>query len=418
MRVGFISTRIAGSDGVSLEVGKWAEVLERMGHTCFYICGESDRPQLQSVIIPEAHFRHPLIAQLTQECFGRALRTLETTKKIHESVWRLKQALRRIIDRLQLDLIILENCVTIPLNIPLGVAAVQYVMETGIPCIAHHHDFHWERERFFLNAVEDYLNMAFPPPLPQMQHVVLSSQAAEEFSRRTGLSAHVIPNVMDFEHPPQPPDEYSSDLRKALGLEEDDLLILQPTRIVQRKGIEHAIELVRYLQDMHAKLVVSHYAGDEGYGYQRRIRRFASMLGVELILAQPWISHRRGRGADGRKIYSIGDVYQHADFVTYPSTYEGFGNAFLEAVYYRKPLLCNRYAIYRTDIEPCGFRAVLMEGFLTDEVVQEVRRVLCDKNYREEMVEQNYQLGLQYFSSQRVADELTTILAKPKLRPR
>ena len=43
-RVGFVSTRIAGTDGVSLEIAKWAEVIERVGIECYYIAGESDRP--------------------------------------------------------------------------------------------------------------------------------------------------------------------------------------------------------------------------------------------------------------------------------------------------------------------------------------------------------------------------------------
>ena len=30
--IGFISTRIAGTDGVSLEIEKWTEVLERNGY--------------------------------------------------------------------------------------------------------------------------------------------------------------------------------------------------------------------------------------------------------------------------------------------------------------------------------------------------------------------------------------------------
>jgi hypothetical protein len=50
--------------------------------------------------------------------------------------------------------------------------------------------------------------------------------------------------------------------------------------------------------------------------------------------------------ADGRKIYSLADIYPHADFVTYPSLIEGFGNAFLEAIYFRKPLLMQRYDGY------------------------------------------------------------------------
>ena len=39
LRIGFISTRFSGTDGVSLETAKWARVLEEMGHTCFYFAG-------------------------------------------------------------------------------------------------------------------------------------------------------------------------------------------------------------------------------------------------------------------------------------------------------------------------------------------------------------------------------------------
>jgi hypothetical protein len=44
------------------------------------------------------------------------------------------------------------------------------------------------------------------------------------------------------------------------------------------------------------------------------------------------------------------------------------------------PVLCTRYAIYRADIEPCGFQVILMESFLTDDVVDEVRRILNDED--------------------------------------
>jgi mannosylglucosylglycerate synthase len=60
-----------------------------------------------------------------------------------------------------------------------------------------------------------------------------------------------------------------------LGLAPDQYLFLQPTRIIQRKGIEHAIELTRRL-DLPAELVISHAAGDEGTEYERRVREFAA----------------------------------------------------------------------------------------------------------------------------------------------
>ncbi len=59
--IGFVSTRFAGTDGVSLETIKWVNVLNRLGLDCFYFSGESDWPKEVSYIVPEAHFDHPAI---------------------------------------------------------------------------------------------------------------------------------------------------------------------------------------------------------------------------------------------------------------------------------------------------------------------------------------------------------------------
>jgi glycosyltransferase involved in cell wall biosynthesis len=410
-RIAFVSTRISGTDGVSLEIEKWAAVLESLGHTCFYIAGlVDDRAPERSLVIPEAHFQYPDVAELTAAAFGGRLRDPVWSDRVRDLTARIDVQLTAAIERFDIDVIIAENCVTIPMNIPLGLALVELVMEPPVACIAHHHDFVWERDRFLVNCVDDYLVTAFPPRLAQIDHVVINTQAASEFSRRTGLPCAVIPNVMDFERPPAPGGP--GGLRAALGIGDDDIMVLQPTRIVQRKGIETSIELIRRLDDPRVKLVISHSAGDEGGAYAQRVTEYAALLGVELILADQIIG--AGRDVNGRR-YSIWDAYQEADLVTYPSTYEGFGNAFLEAVYHRKPILCNRYSIFRTDIEPLGFNTIEIDGFLTDEVIAEVRRVLDDAAYRQAMVENNYAIGQAFFSYRRVATELTAMLSAPNL---
>ena len=60
------------------------------------------------------------------------------------------------------------------------------ISETRIPTIAHHHDFFWERVRFSVNAVNDYLRMAFPPNLPNIEHVVINTAAQEELALVNG----------------------------------------------------------------------------------------------------------------------------------------------------------------------------------------------------------------------------------------
>jgi len=412
-RVAFVSTRIAGTDGVSLEIAKWANVIERMGMECYYIAGESDRPHERTYLIEEAHFNHPDILDISRRAFERELRTPELTNDIVKMKLSIRDKLRRAIDALGVEALIVENALTIPMNVPLGMALVAEIQEQRLPCLAHHHDFHWERERFLVNAVKDFIRYAFPPALPQIQHVVINSLAGEEFSRRTGLSCRIIPNVMDYANPPDPPDDYSRQFRKELGIADDDLLILQPTRVVERKGIEFAIELARRLAVDRAKLVITHASGDEGDAYAKRIREFAELLNVDVIFADKWISDQRGTADDGRKLFTIHDTYPQADLVAYPSTYEGFGNAFLEAVYHKCPIVCNRYAIYRTDIEPVGMRPVLFDGFPTDDTVDEIHKVLGDADYRKEMVDLNYEIANQFFSYEVLEEELRLIIERP-----
>lgn len=409
-RVAFVSTRVSGTDGVSLEIGKWAEVLNRLGVDCYYIAGESDRPADRSELIEEAHFNHPAIFSIRSQCFGQELRPEALTRAILATSHRLRKRLLTIVEKLQSDLLIAENALTIPMNVPLGLALLQVIQQTGIECLAHHHDFVWERERYMVNCIDDFLAAAFPPPLHQIHHVVINRLAAEQFSRRIGLPVRQIPNVMDFENPPEEPDDYALTFREEIGLAPSDILILQPTRVVARKAIEKSIELIRRLNEPRAKLVISHDIGDEGRDYADYLREYAEMLQVEIIFASDRIRDRRGLTAEGKKQFTIHDVYPQADLVTYPSTTEGFGNAFLEAIYYRRPIVCNRYTIYRTDIEPSGVRPIVFDGFLTDATIDQVRSVLDDPQYALDMAEYNYQAARQYFSYEVLEKRLQDIL--------
>jgi len=395
--VGFISTRIAGTDGVSLELEKWANVFEKFGLNCFYFAGELDRSPERSYLVEEAHFTHPEIKALHNKLYGVTRRDRAVSKKIYQLAIKLKDHLYDFVDKFAIDLIISQNANTIPLNIPLGIALTEFIAETGIRTLAHHHDFYWERDRFMVNAVSDYLSMAFPPVLPSIEHIVINSVADAQLSLRTGISAHIIPNVMDFDNPPPPPDEYTLDVKEALGIEADELFVLQPTRVVQRKGIEHAIELIHRL-GRKAKLVISHASGDEGYDYEQRLIDYSRLMKVNTIFVSEIINEQRGTATDGRKIYTLEDVYPYADLVTYPSTFEGFGNAFLETLYYKKPIVVNTYSIYIKDIKPKGFSVVEIDGYVTEKAVEQTKQILDDPALCQKMVDHNYELGKQYFS--------------------
>ena len=395
--VGFVSTRFAGQDGVSLESAKWAEVLWEDRHVSFWYSGKSDRKADISYVVPESYFGFSENLWLNERIWGTEKRSRLVTERIRDLADYIKGTLYQFVEKFDIDILIPQNALAIPMHLPLGIALTEFLSETRIPAIAHHHDFYWERTRFSVNAVPEYLDMAFPPSLSNMRDVVINQQAQEQLALRKGISSLVIPNVFDFDNPPEPPDDYASDVREELGLAPDDHFILQPTRVVPRKGIEHAIKLVSLLKDSKCKLVISHPAGDEGYEYKSMLKQLAREEEVDLRFVSDRVGEVRQRDGKGRKVYTLWDLYPHADLVTYPSAYEGFGNALLEAIYFRKPVLINRYSIFVRDIEPVGLRLLTMDNFVTPSLADHVRESLRNSDYRQEMVDHNYELARHFY---------------------
>jgi glycosyltransferase involved in cell wall biosynthesis len=397
-RIGFVSTRFAGTDGVSLESAKWAQVLWDHRHVSYWYSGLSDRQADVSMVVPHAYFGHPDIEWINRHSFGSRRRTPDVTQRIYALADYLKGTLYEFTRRFEIDILIVENALCIPMNLPLGVALTHFIAETGFPTIAHHHDFYWERDRFSVNGVSDILAMAFPPALPALQNVTINSFAQEDLSHRRGQSSILVPNVLDFETEPPEADDYAQHFRADIGLSDEDILFLQPTRVVPRKGIEHAISLVAALRDERCKLVISHASGDEGNEYLTMLQEMAEHQNVDLRLVDHCVGEYRTVDEEGNRIYTLADAYSQADFITYPSLYEGFGNALLEAFYFRKPVLVNRYSIYVADIEPKGAKVITMDGYITKEVVANVKRIIDHPEHREALVDFNYEVGKAFFS--------------------
>jgi mannosylglucosylglycerate synthase len=283
------------------------------------------------------------------------------------------------------------------MNISLGLAVADLVRRTRIHTLGHHHDFYWERPRFIANGIQDILDDAFPPRLPPMRHMCISTVMQQRLKAWRGLPSFYLPNVFDFENPHPLPDDYAQSFRRELGLSDDDLIVLQPTRVIRRKVIEKAIELVRKLDDDRLILLITGYEGDEPGGYGPWLREEANRSGIRYRFIADYVNSERG-DHNGHKVFTLWDIYPHAHFITYPSDYEGFGNALIETVYFRKPFVVHTYPVYLADIKPLGMQAVEYHYDITPEVLAATRRLIDDAALRESMVENNYRIGLEHFS--------------------
>lgn len=409
MNIGFVATRLAGVDGVSLEVAKLAHILRGMGHHIFYCAGELDRDAPPGRLVPEMHFSHPLAKRLHDEAFSTAHPPARLFREIYDSADSLRAELEAFVDEFKIDLIIPQNTNAIPMQLSLAVAITDLVKRTRIRTLCHHHDFYWERSRFISNGIQSILDEAFPPKLEPVRHMTISTVMQQRLYAWRGIQSFYLPNIFDFENPPAPPDDYAMTFKSELGLGEDDLIVLQPTRIIRRKVIEKAIELVRRLDDPRLVLIVTGYEGDEPGGYGAWLREEAERAGIRFQFIADYVGAERGERS-GHRVYTLWDIYPHAHFITYPSDYEGFGNALIETVYFRKPFVVHTYPVYTADIKPYGMQAVEYQYDITPEVIAHTRRLIDDANLRQQMVDNNYQVAAVRFSYSAAREVLTQAL--------
>ena len=397
MRALYVSTRLAGTDGVSLENAKLLHVLEELGFSSHMCAGELDTDGPPGTLVPELHFRDPVAVELGERFFGPGEADPALRTDLRSRADTLRAALEQVVDEVRPDLLVLQNVWAVPMQLPLAEALAALVADRGIPTLSHEHDYHWERERFAEARLPDYLDTYFPFDAPSVRHLAINSLAAHALRQRRGVDALVLPNVLDFDTPAPEPDAFAATFREAIGVTHEQRLILQPTRVIPRKGIELAIDLLGELDDPRNVLVITHAAGDEGLDYLRALERRARERSVDLRLVDHVVGATRAPGSDGTPRFALWDTYPHADLVTYPSLYEGFGNALLETIWFRKAALVNRYAVYVADIAPKGFRFVEIDGVVTSEAVHAFRELLDDPAARDAMAEHNLRLARTHF---------------------
>jgi hypothetical protein len=379
--VAFIQHRLGRTDGVSLEVDKWRAVLEAEGHTVHYIAGNDDVPG--GLVIPELYPFHPV----TERIIRNATRKLtdysngaELLEDVEAHAALIKPQIERYLDELGVELLLPNNLLSVGYNLPGMLALSRVIAERRIPTICHNHDFWWEDSGEVYPTCDEVVALYrqhAPPDHPWIRHVTINRIGQRGLWEQRAIESTVVPNVFDFSAPEWTVDEYNSDFRRFAGVGQNDLLFLQATRILDRKAVELAIDLVARLTeprwreqleghiwdwrafgpDNEIALVCSGYV--EGIGlsdsYPAALQRRADRQGVRIIWAGDRVKHSRGTADTGEKIYSLWDSYVQADLVTYPSIWEGWGNQFVEAVYARLPVVLFEYPVWQSDLAPIGF---------------------------------------------------------------
>ena len=422
MKIGIIIGRIGGVDGVALETEKWIEVFKKMGHEIFIISGQFEgrkidcahevRVQEMSFFSPESYWEQK------KAYFHPDYNEDDLLEHLFLYAGVIEEKIISWVHRFNIDVMISENASALPSHISMGLAIKNAAEKLGIPIITHDHDFAWERGDRYISPhpkINELVQETFPLRLPNSYHAVINTHAQNTLMERVNRSSVNVPNVMNFDIPFGEINKYNKDLREDLGLSKNDILLFQITRIVKRKGIEAAIKLVSMLENKNVKLIITgHYADDAGSEYYMKLVDLIHELKLskQVQFAYHSISNKGHASTGHEKAYSLSDAYAHARACTYFSTYEGFGNAFVEAVLAKRPIFVNNYKpVYWPDIGSKGFKAVMLEdNVITDKALKEIEEVIYNDKINKEIAEYNYALGKKYFSYHTLEEKLNELL--------
>ena len=418
MRIGIIIGRIGDVDGVSLETEKWIQILGGMGHEIYLLSGRYRK----SILGEEFETVLPGLSFFSPECEWEQDRAFfyppddpdELLDHLHRTSDTWAVEMFKWVMENKIDVILSENASALPAHLSMGMAIKKLVEHTGVKVVCHDHDFYWERGKRYVTPfpeVKKIIKETFPLQIPFAKHAVINTAAKKYLRDNFGIKAVYVPNVMDFNQPYAEIDNFNQDLLNSIGIENGDIPIFQITRIVKRKGIETALELLARFDDKRIKLVITGSAKDDerkGYYYALVKDIKKRKLNDRAIFAYRRVLNDRDITTEGEKIYSLSDAYANAAACTYFSSYEGFGNAFVEAVLAKTPIFVNNYKpVYWPDIGSKGFKTVMIEdNKLTDESVAEAEKILHDKKLQREIVEHNFSLGKLLFSFDTLREKL------------
>jgi len=469
IHVGIIHSLIGKNDGVSIVIDQTVNAMVdsmkmELGNIFFLAAHSSPRFNAETNDVfwhkSEAHKR--IIQDFQSE------NTEGLDELIHREANYAKEVIKEWVERNHIDLIIAHNTCH-PYNFITAVGLGYYMeelREQGIiwpKLMVWWHDSYFERPIFAKpNAVIKkylkYLPGNYVDGIAFINHsqVKIAKRMYQEegFPHLEAFFKHrtcVVPNTSDIPwdwenvdwtqnkaiYPEQ--DNYNNDFFRDIGLLhklnergltlDDACILLQHTRVVPRKRIETALDLAfkleeKFLSEHKTKSVVvlvSGHSGDEQEAYMDSLENYYAH----------WL--KKKPGSNVLLIFGEGSILSHRDIIvdkkyykfkeipsivaaqggigTYFSEIEGFGNNLLEMMCYGLPVVINKYAIYKEEIEPLGFDLPATENGQIDEaLVDEAYALLTDTVRRNQTVHHNLQVLSRKLDHAIIAEKLTPLI--------
>ncbi len=199
----------------------------------------------------------------------------------------------------------------------------------------------------------------------------------------------VIARGRDPERLGQPSPERRAEVRRRLGLDDDDEVVVNVGRQEYQKGQVYLLEAAAALVGRRPRLRVL-VAGRRGHASEDLERRC------------------RDLGLDGRVRFlghrdDVADILAAADLFAFPSLFEGLGGALIEAMALELPIVASDLEVFHEVVDPGG-NALLVPARRPNALASAIERLLDDSNLRASYAARSREIFCERFST----DQATT----------
>jgi len=314
--------------GVETVIRQHAQLLSRHGHEVSIFSGEGAAcsKQVPSIVFRELNTREPLVKAAQQEAFSG-----HPGRVYFQLFERLQDLLRPLFTKF--DRLIVHNMLTMHFNMAATQALTTFA-DQGKRMIAWIHDLAASNSDYQipLHQPFDLLRERHP----KVKYVTISEARATQFNKLTGSQVSaIIPNALDFADACGITPEVAQLVNGQLA---DSILLFYPTRILERKNIAFALQIVAAMEAIGSRVCLLISAATDphnpaGAAYFAGLKKLAIDLQVQRSVF--WVNDLFH--VDERQLRSL---YMVADALLFPSKQEGFGLPLLEAAAYRLPIFC------------------------------------------------------------------------------
>lgn len=334
-RVCYVSHRLGGYDGVSIEAAKWQRALAHLGfditRVAGYFADQADGTDVEldglwAAVAGELP-PPPDIGAITDLCRSH-------------------------------DVLILDNVGTLPSATPCALAFETAALRAGIPTIVRHHDPPWQ-----VSITQCASHPRFPLHDPRMLHVAINRHTEHEFRCRYPelKQFNAITTVYNTVDIASLQTGRRRVTRRAMNIGDRDILVAHPARNIPRKNVPAAIEFASQLH-LRSRMRVHYWLTDP----------------VGDIAGDGNVVIHRGHAEN------MADLYAAADFVALPSVWEGWGLPVVESAAAHRIAVTNRYPIL-DEIHSQGIVTIDTENIETASQLIRNRtryRAVATNNYR------------------------------------